>query len=321
MKNYNENAISPGGLILADNSWRLRKFRTRTILTEDSGKKVVRKLATTEESHTFLKTIAMRERANAKYLQGHFDVLCGRLKANCIEYEYLPHQSLTQKIQLELKENRVDKADQLLRIYIQKVRALNRLYIHPKEFLSMVSQDTVKNYKLEVDCLSRGLLDLTPRNILMDGDKWILIDNEWSFGFSVPVVFVLFRAITETVAELQDQIRKCTSKTHPAVGIMARNFRTYYFPEEWLKHILNSSISFAQMLKWERGFVRYVSRPQHIGTVDHMRMKPRTKTNFSVWGLRLDSTIGASGRWFLAQVPLARKALYALERLILHLQK
>jgi len=269
----------PFQLILADNSYRLRQFQTRTILTEDSGKKVVRKLAITEEADTFLKTIAMRERANAKYLKGYFDVLCGHLKANCIEYEYLPYQSLHQKIQLELRENRVDKADELLKIYVQKVRALNRLHICPEEFLSMVSQGAVENYKLEVDCLSRGLLDLTPKNILVDTNKWIVVDNEWSFDFPVPMVFILFRAIEEMVIALQDEIRRCTKKIRPAVGILARGLRTYYFPEGWVKCVADTHISFAQMLQWEAGFQRYVTGSTDTITF-RIRENPKIRTRF-----------------------------------------
>ncbi len=45
MKEHHKNSISPTISTLADCSWRLRKFRTRTVPTEQSGKKVVRKHA------------------------------------------------------------------------------------------------------------------------------------------------------------------------------------------------------------------------------------------------------------------------------------
>lgn len=320
MRDYNEKSISSTAQILADNSWRLRKFRTQTILMEKFGKKVVRKYAATEEANSFLKTIVMRERANAKYLKDHFDVLCGKLQGDYIEYEYMPCQSLKQKIAFELRENQCSKADELLRLYVQKVHALNKLHVCPKEFLSMVTQDTVENYNLEFDCLSRGLLDLTPRNILVEGSKWIVVDNEWSFDFPVPVVFTLFRAIGEMMIELQDEILRCTKKTRPAVGILARGLRTYYLPQVWVKYISDNPVSFQQMLKWEMGFQRYVTGSSSA-TVSHLKMNPRTKIHFPFWRLRSNIVTIRSMSDFLHYVPVVRQLGHFFERILPFLHK
>lgn len=320
MEEHNEKPISTTTLTLADNSRRLRKFRTRTIVTEQFGKKMVWKFSVTEEANTFLKAIVMRETANAKYLRGHFDVLCGNLKGNRIEYEYMPYQSLSQRIGFELTKNRYDKADELLGLYVQKVHALNKLHICPKEFVSMVAQDTVRNCRLEVDCLSRGLLDLTPRNILVDGSRWVVVDNEWSFDFPVPVVFVLFRAIREVVVGLQHEIRRCTTKTRPGVGVFARGLRTDYFPKDWVKYISDNYISFAQMLRWEMGFQRYITGTTS-GTVGRVKINPKTKFHFPTWRLRDNIGIVGSVSHLLKKLPAMRQLVYFLERTLVHLQK
>lgn len=320
MKENNGNSILPTVLTLADNSWRLKKFQTRTVIIEEDGKKVVHKIATTKESNAFLKEIVKREQTNAKYLKEHFDVLRGHLKGNYIEYEYMPYQSLNQKIATELRENCYEKADELLGFYVRKVKALNQLHVCPKEFLSTVTQNTFENYKFEVDCFSRGLLDLTPRNILVDGNRWIVVDNEWSFDFPVPVIFVLFRAILEMVIQLQQEIRRCTKKTHPAVGIFARGLRTYYFPKEWVKYVAEPHISFAQMLRWEMGFRHYISGSSR-GTVGRLKMNPKTKTHFSTRSLRSNITIIRIVSHFLKKLPGMRQLVYFCERTLLYLQK
>jgi len=320
MKDHNEYSISPKALTLADNPWRLREFRTRTILTEEFGKKVVRKFAITEEGNAFIKAIVARERKNTKYLTEHFDILCGNFKGNCIEYEYVPYESLFQKIASRLKENRCIEADKFLRLYVQKVHALPKIQIHPKEFLSLVTQGGVKNCKFGVDCLSRGLLDLTPRNILVDGNRWIVVDNEWSFDFPVPVVFVLFRAIRELVVELQDDIRRTTTKTHPAIGVLARGLRTHYMPKDWVRYIADAHISFAQMLKWERGFRRYVTGSSSA-PVGHVKISPRTKIIFSTWCLKSNAGIVGGVSHSLKKLPGMRWLLYFFECMVLRLQK
>jgi hypothetical protein len=316
MKDRNENSIPRTALTLADNSWRLRKFRTRTLLTEEAGKKVIRKFATTEEAAAFLKAIITLEKTNIEYLKGQFDVLCGHLESDHIKYEYLPYPSLYQKIAHELKEDRFEKADELLRLFVQKVRLLSRLHTCPKEFLLMTTQDTVVDYKVELDCLSHGLLDLIPDNILISRDRWIVIDHEWSFDFPVPVAFVLFRGIKDMVFALQHEIRKCTKKTHPAVGIFTRGLRTYYFPKEWIKYVVDPHISFAQMLRWQMGFRRYVSGSR-VETAGRIKKSFRTKSHISTWSLRCNSGIIKSVSHFLKKLPVIRQFVYFFERTLL----
>ncbi len=320
MKGHKENSGSSMAVTLADNSWRLSEFRTRTVVTEQFGKKIIRKIAITKEAGEFLKAVTTRERANAEYLKEHFDVLCGSLESDHIEYEYLPFQSLNQKIGAELRKNRYDKANELVILYVQKVHALDKLHICPKKFLSMVTQNTVQKCEFKVDCLSRGLLDLTPRNILVDGSRWIVVDNEWSFDFPIPVVFVLFRAIKETVTELQHEICRCMNRTHPAVGIFARGLRTYYFPEEWVKYLADAHISLAQMLRWEMGFQRYITG-YNGGTVGRIKMNPKTKIHFQA--LHGSSNTMLTGRvtHFLKKLPAICQLVYLFERMLLSLKK
>jgi hypothetical protein len=281
---------------------------------------VVQKVAVTKEANEFLKAIATRERANAVYLKEHFDVLCGNLEDNCIKYKYMPYESLNRKIASELVENRYDKANELLALYVQKVHLLDKLYVCPKEFLSMVTQGSAEDYEFELGCLSRGLLDLTPRNILVDGSRWVVVDNEWSFDFPVPVVFVLFRAIVEMVVELQYEIRKCTKKTHPAVGIFGRGLRTYYFPEDWVKYISGTHINFEQMLRWESGFRRYIAGSGE-DTIGCIKARPSIRTHFLACQLGNNIANPTSASQFLKKISIVRWFVYCFKRILLYLNR
>lgn len=320
MKLDDNDLISPAQRSLADNSYRRKEFRTRTVLTEEAGRKAVCKLATTEEAVDFLRAIIEREKANAEYLGEHFDVLCGEFKADHIEYEYLPYPSLVDEIASAFREDRCDEADSLLEIYVNKIRALDTTHTWPKEFLSMVSQDNADDSRAGIECLSRGVLDLTPRNILVDAGRFIAVDNEWSFDFPVPVAFILFRAIMEIVRGLQNEIRRCAKKTCPVVGLVVRNLRTYYFPEGWVKYISDTQLSLAEMLRWEMGFQGYTTGIIG-GTVGRPRMNPKTKTHFSMW--RLDNEYGIAGtaRRVMRKTPLIPRLVRLVERKLLHSQE
>ena len=113
------------GTILADSSHRLRRFHTRTILVREQGGNVVYKVAATEEARAFLELITVRERENAEYLQGHFHVLCGSLRE-----EGNPLRVSRRRLRwprasaVELGSGHCDRADELLGLYVRKVRAL-----------------------------------------------------------------------------------------------------------------------------------------------------------------------------------------------------
>jgi len=310
---YRGKMTSLTELTLSDNSFRLREFHTRTVLIEEAGKKTVRKIAATEEAVTFLKAITMREKANSLYFKEHFDVLCGDLEGDYIEYEYMPYESLYRKIAFELRENRHDKANELLRLYVQKVYSLKALRTYPRQFFSMVAQVGIENCKTEIECLSRGILDLVPRNILVDRSRWIVIDNEWSFDFPAPRVFVIFRAIRELAVLIQREIRMSTSAFNPAVAVFGRGVQTLYIPVDWLAYITDTHINLNRMLQWELGFERYVtgSYPEAGGRI---KRRQKVRSSFPRWQFADDAGFLGKLLQVLKGVPGASKVVHFLER-------
>lgn len=277
-KDFTMRSDNPFQVTIADNVWRAEKFRTYTILAEECGKKVVYKCAATEKAKPFIKNIAEIEKANSEYLKGRFDVLCGRLQGGRIKYDYLTYPSLKDRIAFQMKEGCYDKANELFEKYINKIRSLKIIKTMPKEFLKVLANDS-DDYCLKTDCLTRGLLDLTPDNILTNGNHWIVIDNEWSFDFPVPVIFIIFRAIRALAFALQPEIRKTASKANPVVGIFAGRFKTYYIPILWMKYITYYGISLWKMFRWETGFQRYVTGD--TGTLAfRVRENPNIRTRF-----------------------------------------
>jgi hypothetical protein len=299
--------------------WRLEKFQTKTILGTENGHQVIRKCPITETALPFINTIADREKASREYLKSHFDVLCGALQDGCLKYDYLPYKSLLQVIEMQFQQNCPTEADKTIKTYVDKITKLQSIYAVPVDFYKTIG---LSNYydNTKLLCLSRGLVDLTPRNILVNGEQWIVIDSEWSFDFPIPAVFLLFRAIRETVTELQYEIRRHTGKTHPVVGIFARGLRTYYLPQDWVKYISNINTSFAQMLRWEMGFRRYITGSNR-GTVGRIKLNPRTKTRFLSRQLKTDTGILEKLSCFLKKLPGMHRIVYFFERVLLYLQK
>jgi len=301
-------------------SYRRPEFRTELMICRNDKEKFFIKSPASEIAEPFIRLIAEREKANVDYLKEHFEVLCGKFEGHRLRYEYLPYNSLENTIASQLREGNCDKADVTLRLYVDKVRALKSVHTYPSEFFAKIAQEPFGNDGVKVDCLTRGLLDLTPRNIHVDGSRWIVIDNEWSFDFHIPVVFILFRAILELVVELQDEIRRTTTKARPAIGLLSRGLRTYYYPEEWVRYVSDTNIDLAEMLRWEKVFQRYTTGFKGKIRGYSKIKKPRIKFHLSTCGLRSKKSVQDVIR-FIKKLPGAHQFVYVLERLVLYLQK
>ena len=207
----------------------------------------------------------------------------------------------------------------MFQIYVDKLHSLTKVRVVPEEFLRVIVGQTDNN-KLEIDCFSRGLLDLTPRNIFVNGDKWIVLDNEWSFDFPVPVVFVLFRAIRELAFILQSEIRRTTRSSNPTLGVFARGLSTYYVPVFWANYLTRTDISLTKMLWWEMGFQRYVTG-SYQGTVGRIKRHPKICAHFSSKALTSDTGMLKETTRILKAVPGMRKLVHFFEREVLYLRK
>ena len=300
-------------------SYRIPEFRTESMICREDDQKFFIKSPATEIAKPFIKLIAKREKANVDYLKENFEVLCGTLEGHRLKYKYLPYQTLDQVIASQLREGSCDRADATLRLYVNKLHALKSVRTYPSKFFAEIVQEPYANDGMKMECLTRGLGDLTPRNILVDGSRWVVIDNEWSFDFPIPVAFVLFRAILELVVGLQDEIRRTTTPTRPAIGIISKGLRTYYCPEDWYRCISDIRIDIARVLRWEMGFLRYTTGFKGK-LVDYVRInKPRTKFRLSTPDLRSNKSV-QNMLDFVKHLPGAHRFVSFLGRLIDHFQ-
>jgi hypothetical protein len=264
-------------IVLRDNSWRLPHFQTRTVIETDGNARCVCKYALTETAIPFLKVIIERERASVDYLKNNFDVLCGVLKEDHIEYPYCPHRSLQAVIQDFLDQRDFRSANSTIQEYVVRLHSLKKMRTFPEDFLALVG-DIDKN-KFIADVFTHGIIDLTPPNILLDGNKWIVLDNEWFFDFPVPIVYVFFRAFTALAFELQRQVRLNANEDNPITSLLSRRFRCMYFPQAWVSHFSDSCVSLERLIFWEKGFQKYVTDGCG-GFIYKVRKNRKTYTNF-----------------------------------------
>jgi 2-polyprenyl-3-methyl-5-hydroxy-6-metoxy-1,4-benzoquinol methylase len=301
------------------NQGRKPEFRTELMICQADQKKLFIKTSVTDAAQPFIKLIVEREKKNQEYFKDCFEVLCGKLKDNRIEYDYLSFPSLQDKIQEYLRQGNYQHANKLFQNYIDKINSLEKVKIIPEEFLRVIAKDA-HGVKSELDCLLRGLPDLTPQNILIDGNRWIVLDNEWSFDFPMPIIFIFFRAIKEMSAMLQPEICKTTCIENPAIGIFACNLCTNYVSQAWIKNITDKNTTFSQMLRWESGFQNYVTGRDSnaVGRIKfHYKVCTHIPYAFSVRGNQFFAKLNRR----LKKVAGIRRIAHFLDRRVLYWRK
>jgi len=268
-------------IVLAENTGRLPRFQTRTVIAQEGSTRKVYKYAVNEHALPFLEDIIMREMANREYFREAFRVLSGTLQRERIEYEYVPFPSLLDIMTNHLRRKRFSEADDVFKSYVKRVQSLQQVRVFPEDFVGFVVDGSCCR-ESEMLCLRRGVLDLIPRNIVLAHEEWVVLDNEWSFDFPIPQVFVLFRAIRDTSIALQNEIRAAASKEVPVVNLLAHGTHDIYVPRKWIGYMESESTSLRQMLRWECGFQRYVVGEDYVSS-GRVKRFPKTRIKVPIW--------------------------------------
>ena len=174
---------------------RAAEFQIKTaIFIDDEGQKIVRKFALSDASLGHVDNIYKHYLQMEKSFAD--SVLtpnkCKKIE-NGVELEFVKGETLEQYLdKLYIAGKYLDVIEEIKQ-YRDILYSLsdNVPFHYTKEF------DTVfgKNTRL-TDCqsLSVSNIDLIFGNIIL-GEKWTILDYEWSFDFPVPIDFIIYRAI------------------------------------------------------------------------------------------------------------------------------
>lgn len=175
--------------------------------------------------------------------------------------------------------------------------------------------------------LTPALVDLVFENILVDGDRHYLIDQEWVFEGCLPVSFVLFRSLfyfyeknkafgLEAWMPLSGLLEKCALTPE-----MVRRYRA--MDEAFQAHVFGRE----RCYRYKDRYVKYAhSVPSLLETIEHQRQVVR---NYHVEIENLRQMMRNSVGWQLVQktgrcldkcLPPGTRRRRALERILRRLQ-
>jgi hypothetical protein len=231
---------------------RKQPYRVHTEIERDEGEPAVRKVADHPDAAPFLATIIERERVAESFYAGHAEVSTGALRGDAIEYAFLPYPTLEQQIDERIVAEKPDVGTDLIRSYLHFLESLPSRETVPREFLESIGAKPIPCL-----CFDAGPLDCTPRNILVDGDTWHVIDHEWMLEQPIPVELVGYVGVTSLVFGLQESILRHVGKERPVEIFMGRG-RRFFAPVRWLDILGDFRLEIGLLNDWYGRFQKKV---------------------------------------------------------------
>ncbi len=250
-----------------------------TGIYEKNRKRQFIKNADCDEARGFLQIIVERDNIAKEFFKGFAKVLVGSLKEDAIHYPYLFHQTLESMIANAIVKGDANYGIRFIEEYIRFIGRLPAEKILPDEFMKKLG--IPHNHIIEpVSCLLSAPLDCIPCNILVDGQSWFVIDNEWTQNFPMPVDFLIYRAIYSLVINLQSVIQSNVSREKPVALFCGYGLNRVYIPYNWLEVMNSSEIQIDRFHLWERYFKDDILIGKNRGRL-RLKRKPKRKHNIT----------------------------------------
>lgn len=174
---------------------RSPEFQIKTIVSKKSdGEKVVYKLPLCDEAKGHVENIySVYCRLKDSYAGTIFEPNRCEKNDNGVEFEFISDKTLEEVLD-ELYEKK-----EYLEI-IDKIKEFKEILYSLKDNVSFCRTEEYekvfgKNASIEEDkALAVSNIDMVFGNIML-GEKWTVIDYEWTFDFPIPIEYILYRAI------------------------------------------------------------------------------------------------------------------------------
>lgn len=172
------------------------KFKIRTdILQDENNKRYVRKVGMTDEGKTHLKTMSeMARQLNLIYTGSIFEANKAGYSDGVLELEYVQGRTLEDMLDTYLSMKKYDKFENLVTMYGIEMRKLATEHFTPcDEYYMIFGEESYSSQ--ESFSMSYSNIDMIFANLLENGEKWIVLDYEWTFPITVPIEYILFRTV------------------------------------------------------------------------------------------------------------------------------
>ncbi|ABR36855.1 hypothetical protein [Clostridium beijerinckii] len=173
---------------------RADKFKIRTDIVEDLENRFVRKKALTQEANTHINDIYENYKLLSEAYKGSKICInkCHRIDDG-VEFEYIEGSTLEEELDELLKKKRYNELVNKIQEYVSTIETGigTGKFKKTKDFIKIFGDVNLPSSLRAGDIND---IDLVFSNIIV-GRKWNIIDYEWSFNFSIPFNFIIYRAL------------------------------------------------------------------------------------------------------------------------------
>lgn len=174
---------------------RARQFAIRTdILVDEHKNYTVSKKNLYPEGRLHIENIyKWYEALNAIYSETGLVMNECTLNDEGVSLEYLSMFTLEHELTQLLQEENTDQFLELLFSYLDKVKGVKnkRPFQLTDAFIEVFGHE---DFAEEMICSEITDIDMVLNNVIL-GDKWTIIDYEWTFDFPIPINFVVYRIL------------------------------------------------------------------------------------------------------------------------------
>ena len=242
------------------NLLRRPEYRIEKRVEQRGVKKVFVKSAATEASKPFLARIYEREQIAAHYFDRKAKVITGSWDKETLIYPYIESPTLEENISTAIKQREEGFGVALVTKYADFLRALPTTMCVPTAYYDFIRWQATDTQPVE--CLTFAPYDCIPRNIVMNGGKWRLLDLEWTFKFPLPQEFLFWRGLMSLLGGLQQSIQAHVSEREPAILFRGYGHTRVYMPHAWYIAFGLGKMDLRKYQMWEGQFARQIAARQ-----------------------------------------------------------
>lgn len=175
---------------------RDQQFALRTDICEPGRyARYVRKLPVVPKAEAHVKNLERIQRElNGIYEKEGLELNHCRFDDGAAILEYLEGVTLEEKLDMLLDQGRLDELEELFFFYLKKIRSIHSREKFKKtpEFIRVFGDAPLEG---EYDASGMSNIDLVPANLLIQKDRQVVIDYEWTFRFPIPASFIQYRML------------------------------------------------------------------------------------------------------------------------------
>ncbi len=182
-------------------------YKIRTDIYEENKTRMVLKKGVTDGGKKHIAGLSKIYEELKKQSEGTvFDINKSDFTQDGLKLEYLYGETLEKLLDNALQKKNTDRFKELVKKYVDNVRKMaNEEFAAGDEYYKIFGKAADASPSM---AMHTSNIDMIFANVIVDADKWTVIDYEWSFLISIPVEFVLFRTINYYATPDREQMLK-----------------------------------------------------------------------------------------------------------------